>query len=266
MPTTKTADTIKAARQDPAVAKKYRTSAEAAFADATEAENDAHREATRAANHVDELERRVAAGDLTISASDLGDAREGARLAALRTQAFPAKTSEAQREADRARLFDTCHELAALDARWNTALDETAAAAVKHLTTLLAEYSAVTDDLREVTRHLGGGHADDAADAPAGTVHYRPREGFVPAMQLPDIDELIGELLAAAFERAFGHLGIGAFGTTTLQGKVRQMTGTAQRSAPTETLDLIEGRLGPRQDPPQPSRHGMPKYVTVERA
>jgi len=266
MPNTSTMDLSKAARQDPATAKKHRANAETALAEATAAEVEADRTATQAADHVADLERRVAAGDLTISAKELGDAREEARLAALRTQAFPAKTSEARREADRARLLDVCHQLAALDTRWNKVLDEAAAAAVKHLTALLTEYAAVTDDLRELSRHLGGNPADAPEVLQHGAVHHRPGEGFIPAMSLPDVDELVGEVLAAAFERAFGHLGVGVFGTRTLQGRVRQLTGTSNRTAPTDVLDLISGWLGARQDPPQAGRHGKPKYVTVERA
>ena len=174
--------------------------AEDAVQKAEEERERAHDAAAEAADAVTELQNKVRTGDTAVAPKHLADAEAKAKHAELLADSHAAKVAEAHSQRDQARLNAVSSRVSDRDARLTDAIDRLAAPMVHMLAELLSEIRSARDEQQACRRALGG-IPRDTATPPKNVANH------VPQVSVPDVDDLLGEMFAAAGSRAFPEQG-----------------------------------------------------------
>lgn len=194
------------------------TTVEDTAAAVEQAENDrakAYEDAEQATALVTELEDRLRGGDTSVTPKQLTDAEQKARHANLFKDSHDGAVRKAREAADQARLDAAGQCLTKTKNDFSAALAASAPTAVDALADLLTATKDAQAGCVEGARQLAGIPREHTT-RPAG-VAFRdghdaltPNNVYVPDMQTPSADDVLGEVIATAVVRVFGDQGYSA--------------------------------------------------------
>lgn len=212
-------------------------SAQTALDEAQQAQREARTSVEQATEQATDMQRRLKAGDTSVTAKKLAEADDSARHAALLAESHAERVERARLTVEQAKLDEAAQRLVTVQQQVSDLLDRRAPTVVSGLAELLGALSAAREAVDRDASVVG---AIDRADTtrPDGVRAARANtaRGWESHVALPNVDQLVGELLSAAADRAWpsprerrGRLGDSRTGSLAAHGS-RPSFVTAERA------------------------------------